>query len=62
MRAPTQAFWIAVSAVVVGVLLFIWISAGLLAVIVMAAATDLALSAADRRARPSDTRAKVSDR
>ena len=62
MSAHSKNFWLAVSTLVVAVLLFIWLAAGLLTVVVFAAASDLVLSAAaDRRNRLNETRAKVSD-
>ena len=63
MSIQHQNLWTIASLLVVVVLLMLWLSAGLLAAIAVAAFADLALTAyADRRSRSSRARAEVTDR
>ena len=63
MSNQHQNLWIIASLLVVVVLLMLWLSAGLLTALAVAALADLALTAyADRQTRSTRARAEVTDR
>ncbi|MBM9595811.1 hypothetical protein [Roseitranquillus sediminis] len=61
MSAQSQTIWFALFVVTFSGLLFVWLWAGLLAVVVLAAASDLGLSVVEHRHKLAQSQTKVSD-